>query len=181
MRAHRPRNLPSAPARLRYLWTFHPSPPSLSLSLAAQLITTGYGFTLVFRDNLERKRFRRMSKYRVKQIAWTQNHSAISTTTTIITGCVYKPDNAVDKQWLERAAFPAPPSSFLFISLSAHFRGNIQKRYPTRSRSIGPTLFYSTVASPSTVYRVSSYAIIAVERGGGIVVERSQSICPVHG
>lgn len=91
-----------------------------------------------------------MSKYRVKQIAWTQNHSAISTTTTIITGCVYKPDNAVDKQWLERAAFPAPPSSFLFISLSAHFRGNIQKRYPTRSRSIGPTLFYSTVASPST-------------------------------
>lgn len=122
-----------------------------------------------------------MSKYRVKQIAWTQNHSAISTTTTIITGCVYKPDNAVDKQWLERAAFPAPPSSFLFISLSAHFRGNIQKRYPTRSRSIGPTLFYSTVASLSTVYRVSSYAIIAVERGGGIVVERSQSICPVHG
>lgn len=82
-----------------------------------------------------------MSKYRVKQIAWTQNHSAISTTTTIITGCVYKPDNAVDKQWLERAAFPAPPSSFLFISLSAHFRGNIQKRDPTRSRSIGPTLF----------------------------------------
>lgn len=37
-----------------------------------------------------------------------QKHSAISTATTIITGCVYKPDNAVDKQWLEcAAAFPA--------------------------------------------------------------------------
>lgn len=108
-----------------------------------------------------------MSKYRVKQIAWTQNHSAISTATAIITGCIYKPDNAMDKQWLERAAFPAPPSSFLFISLSAHFRGNIQKRDPTRSRSIGPTLFYSTVAPlPSCIEcRVTRLSLWREERG----------------